>query len=370
MKDFSPPPPKLPTSPLPAVLRPIGRLASLIYGRAVQLRNRKFDAADRNQAAAGGVVRRLALPVLSVGNLSVGGTGKTPMVQWICRLLLSEGHRPLIAMRGYKAGGGGKSDEQIEHEERLPEVPVIADPARAEAVQAFLAGTKTEYDCCVLDDGFQHRQLGRDLDLVLIDATRSPFEDRLLPAGFLREPVKNLARADAIILTGADLRDEDRLDLLRIQIGKQHGKQPLALFRHAWTGLRVFEDGEEKDEIAVGQLARRRLFVFCGIAHPQRFFDQVELYGGRLLDRRALGDHAEYEEQFLARLIRDAEAAGADAIVTTEKDWVKLRESAVIRAAGKSVAFLRPRLVVEAIEGEQSLRDLILSTVRCFDGKN
>ena len=244
-------------SPLPGILRPIGGLAARVYGGVVGMRNGSFDCGQRESS-------RLPIPVISVGNLSAGGTGKTPMVQWVVGQLLEEGRRPIIAMRGYKAerggrGGGKRSDEQIEHEERFSGVPVVVGAKRYEAVGEFLAENDGRYDCCVLDDGFQHRQLGRDLDLVLIDATRSVFEDRLLPCGYLREPVESLGRADGVVLMNGDLRDEDRVDLLRVQVGKYHGRPPIARFRHSWKGLRFFEGGVEgggEDEVVhrVGRL--------------------------------------------------------------------------------------------------------------------
>jgi len=338
------------------LLRPLGPLAAAFYRRAVEARNRRFEAGNH--------ATRLPLPVVSVGNLSVGGTGKTPMVRWVVLRLQERGRRPIIAMRGYKARPGGKSDEQLEHETRLPETPVIAHPKRAEAVRAFLDTRRDAgpFDCCVLDDGFQHRQVARDLDIVLIEATRSPFEDRLLPAGTLREPVENLARADAVVLTGADLRDEARLDLLRIRIGKHHGRPPIASFRHVWTKLRVFSAGKEHEEI-VPQLARRRLLALCAIAHPERFLDQIELHGGIIVESVTLPDHARYDDRLLRRMIRKAGQLAVEAMITTEKDWMKLRESPVLREASADTPVIRPELEIEPIEGEAALTEMIHAAV-------
>ena len=339
-----------PASPLPPAVRPFGGLAAAVYERGVRLRNRKFDCGER-------VAERLSIPVISIGNISVGGTGKTPMVQWVCEFLLGEGHHPIIAMRGYKADAGGKSDEQIEHEERFDgKVPVIANPKRFDAVHDFLVVNADAFDCCVLDDGFQHRQLARDLDVVLIHAGRSPFEDRLLPAGFLREPVENLSRADAVVLTGADLRDEDRLDLLRVQVGKRHGKAPTASFCTRWAELIFREEGVDRRE-AVGQLARRRLFAVCAIANPKRFLDQIELRGGIVVGRKILTDHSPYRDRVFRDILRRADAQECEAIITTGKDWVKLRELESARSA--TIPIVRPIVEISPIDGRSAFEELI-----------
>ncbi len=286
------------------------------------------------------------------------------MVQWIARLLQSHQHQPLIAMRGYKAKPGEKSDEQIEHEERLPEVPVIANPKRKEAIRAFLNEHGDTYNCGILDDGFQHRQVSRAVDIVLIDATRSPFEDRLLPAGFLREPVESLSRASAVILTGADLRDEGRIDHLRLQIAKHHGKPPIAMFRHAWTKLLVFHEGSEEPSQSTGQLAQRPLFAVCAIANPSRFFDQIELHGGLIAESLQLADHAGFSERVVARLIGRALKCGAEAIVTTQKDWVKIRNTSAAQNA--TIPFVRPMLEVMPMDNPEALESMILNAVSSF----
>lgn len=338
------------TSPLPTAVRPFGGLAAAVYERGVRARNRRFDSGER-------AVEQLPIPVISVGNISVGGTGKTPMVQWVCEFLLGEDHHPIIAMRGYKAEAGGKSDEQVEHEERFDDkVPVIANPKRCKAIRDFLSVNPDAYDCCVLDDGFQHRQLARDLDIVLIHAGRSPFADRLLPAGFLREPVENLSRADAVILTGADLRDEDRIDLLRVQIGKRHGKSPTASFSTTWSELIFREDGVDRRE-AVGQLARRRLFAVCAIANPKRFLDQIEWRGGIVVDRKILADHWPYRDRVFRDILRRACNRNCEAIVTTGKDWVKLRGLKSARSA--TMPIIRPIVEMSPIDGRSAYEELI-----------
>ena len=166
---------------------PITVPASWIYAAVVGIRNRGFDR-GRN-------VWKADLPVISVGNLTLGGVGKSPMVAWIADLLIRQGHAPVIAMRGYMARPGEMADEHAEYLDRLEEIKVVASPDRTGALKSFLSDN-TQIDCILLDDGFQHRYIHRDLDLVLIDATRNTLRDRLLPQGRLREPLVNLQRAD------------------------------------------------------------------------------------------------------------------------------------------------------------------------------
>src|SRR5262245_29106801 len=161
------PAPRRARGPLPPALLPVSAMAAWVYGLAVAARNARYDR---------GGSARLGVPVISVGNLSVGGSGKSPMVRWVARRVAALGVAPVVALRGYRARPGESSDEEAEHRAELPGVAVVANPKRAAALRAFLA-EHPEVGCAVLDDGFQHRQLRRDLDLVLIDASADTLRD-------------------------------------------------------------------------------------------------------------------------------------------------------------------------------------------------
>src|SRR5881394_190373 len=149
----------------PALRGPLGPVAAAVYGAAISLRNRRFDRGK-------GVVT-FDRPVVSVGNLSVGGTGKTPMVLHLARVLTEAGHRPCVAMRGYGAADGQKADEAREYHRAIRNLPVVAQPDRTLGlIELFGTEHGSEVDCVILDDGFQHRQIARQYDIVLIDATR------------------------------------------------------------------------------------------------------------------------------------------------------------------------------------------------------
>lgn len=331
-----------PRCPLPRPLRLLGPPSAAVYGHFVARRNRFWE----QHAAA-----RVHRPVISVGNLSAGGTGKTPVVSWLAARLLKAGHKPAIAMRGYKAGHNRKSDEQLEHESRLPSVPVIADPDRRTAIDAYLAG-HGDIDIILLDDGFQHRQLHRDLDIVLVDALRSPFDDALLPQGYLREPAAALARAHVVAITRSDLVTEGTLASLRSDVSQLVGTPPHVEFRSAWTRVDSTDAAEPRE---VAWLKGRSLIALCGIGHPATFVAMAERAGVRLVETIVRRDHAHYHHAFLSDLAR--RAATTDGILTTAKDWMKIEP--LVKEHHINVAIHRPHLDFEALRGGDWLMERI-----------
>lgn len=333
------------SSPLPHYLAPLTVPASWVYRCAIASRNRQYDR--------GNGVRRLDVPVISVGNITTGGVGKTPMVAWIARLLVDAGRRPAICMRGYGATRTQRSDEQMEYEAILPDVPVIADPDRATAATAFLR-EHPEIDCVLLDDGFQHRQLHRDLDLVLIDATQDLASQRMLPAGHLREPLENLRRADAVIVTHADAVDERLVQT----IVRFHGRKPTTWARHAWPSLRRMDASGEHTE-PQSWLAGKAVVTMLGIGNPRAMREQIIAAGASIAADVPVRDHQQYDRHMLAA-IRE-KAATADAMVVTGKDWVKLRD--VLDLHDWPVPVIVPELAIEVIEGRDALEAMILGAV-------
>jgi tetraacyldisaccharide 4'-kinase len=183
--------------PAATLLRGGLRLAETPYAMAMSWRNRRYD---RGKA----VIHRAGVPVVSVGNITLGGTGKTPMVEWIARLYRRHQVRVAIVSRGYRAEEGGRNDEARELEQKLPDVPHIQNADRAAA--ARVAVEELDMQLIVLDDGFQHRRLARDLDVVLLDALEPFGFEHVFPRGTLREPLSGLRRADLVILSRADVQ--------------------------------------------------------------------------------------------------------------------------------------------------------------------
>jgi tetraacyldisaccharide 4'-kinase len=339
--------------PVPGLL---GLALSPLYRAAVARNNRRFDAGR-------GVVR-FDRPVISVGNLSVGGTGKTPMVAAILRALLQAGRRPCVAMRGYRSrGANGESDEAEEYRRAFPNVPVVARANRTLGlIQLFgdeYRSQEPHTDCIVLDDGFQHRQIARDLDVVLIDATRDPFDDRLLPAGWLREPLASLRRAGAVVITHAESVQAADLTALDQRIAGLRGRGADAVSRHAWRGLNVADAGAEREE-PVQWLSGKRVFVVCAIGNPGPFLTLAHKAAGSLAGSLVLRDHDPYSAATVGRLIAAASAARAQAIVTTEKDWSKLAQ---VPATQWPCPIARPRLALTFDRGGDDLIRVVQATV-------
>lgn len=330
------------------LLRPILEPFARFYGSQIAKRNARFD---RGQ----GVVT-LDRPVISVGNLSVGGTGKTPMVRRIIALLRDEGHDPCIAMRGYGSSrrADGRSDEADEYASVFDDLPVVAQPNRTEGlIELFGSDRGRAVDAVVLDDGFQHRRIARQLDIVLLDATRSPLDDALLPLGRLREPVESLARAHAVVVTHAERADPVAVSDVRRAAERVNPAMLVAIAEHAWGGLDVAGGIEP-----VNWLAGKTVLPVCAIGNPRAFVASVESEAGRLLEPVVLRDHDPYAAGTVRRIIR---AAGdADAIVTTAKDWAKLRDVATESwPCPVAVPRLEMRLVTGGGEVDRAVVDAV-----------
>jgi tetraacyldisaccharide 4'-kinase len=274
--------------------------------------------------ASDGRQRRLARPVISVGNLSLGGTGKTPVVSWIARELVAAGERPAILSRGYArpssregvvvvsdgervlAGFDVSGDEPLMLARRLPGCAVLVSPDR------YLAGTLAERQlgCTVhvLDDGFQHLRLARALDVVVIRP--EDLRDRVIPFGRLREPASALAHADAIVVG-----EEHEMAVV-------HGlRAPVPVF----AMHRALGDPRAIDPWGGAvELNGRHVAAFAGIGRPEQFFQDVRAAGWDVVATFPFADHRRYTPRVIARLCGEAVESGATLLLTTEKDAVRL----------------------------------------------
>ena len=346
--------------PLPPALRPLAPLAERVYARVVGKRNANFDARSKGSLLfPGGLSVTLDRPVISIGNLSVGGTGKTPAVQLVCRWLIEAGHHPAIAMRGY-ASRHGVSDEAELHRAALPGVPLAVGPNRLERLLTLFASPEgQQVDVVVLDDGFQHRRVARQLDIVLIDATQDPLTQRLLPAGWLREPVQSLERAHAVILTHADRAQPSDATRLQAELGRRFPHLAIARAEHAWRELSVF-DGRDTARPA-SWLKGRRYALACAIGKPEAFIAQATNVLGPPATTITLRDHDPYKPATIARLVRAAE--GMDALLVTEKDWAKLVHARVQWPCPVA----RPVLELRITNENEPLRALVLEAAQWTD---
>jgi tetraacyldisaccharide 4'-kinase len=285
-------------------------VASHFYSAAVRTRNRAFDL---------GVIRahRASVPVVSVGNLTAGGTGKTPLVAAIIDWFTSHGVRPAILSRGYHPHSETANDEKLVLDQLCPGVPHLQGADRVES--ARVACDRHVAEVLVLDDGFQHRWLARDLDLVLIDALDPWGAGHLLPRGLLRERRSSLRRADAVILTRADqCSSGDKARLISEIRDFCPDEVPIeAVFRP--TGL-VNSDGARAAIDSLGAVA-----AFCGIGNPDGFRRTLSTAGvHQVAAFRTFPDHYHYCQTDLAELAIWAREQRASALVTTQKDLVKI----------------------------------------------
>jgi tetraacyldisaccharide 4'-kinase len=273
-------------------------------------------------------IRRLNRPVISVGNLTVGGTGKTPLVMFIAERLLDRGWTPSILTRGYRRTVGGmvtlapqagrRADPRAVGDEAallaaaLPKVPIVISGNRHRAGR--MAEERHTTDVHLLDDGFQHWALARAVDIVTIDVTQDFSSGLLLPAGRFREPRSALRRADIVVLTRTDLADPTGH---REMVA---GLNPHAEIYESVIELRGWLDARDGSPAARDQMQTRRALAFCGIGNPQAFFASLRHWGIQVAAESAFRDHYRYGLGDLHRLERRARAAGAEMMVTTEKD--------------------------------------------------
>ena len=294
-----------------AVLRFGLRLAEMPYTWAVRWRNRRYDRGAR-------LAHRVGVPVVSVGNLTLGGTGKTPMVRWIARWFRRHGVRVTVISRGYGAKTGAQNDEALELQQRLPDVPHLQDPDRVGA--ALAAVEESGCRLIVLDDAFQHRRIDRDLDLVMIDALEPFGFGHVFPRGTLREPRAGLRRAQVVVLSRADLLEPARREEIRREVQRYAPDAAWAEVTHAPRAL-LSRSGREE---ALESLQRQPIAAFCGLGNPAGFRHTLQVCGYRVVAFREFPDHHRYTPADVESLIHWADGLEVAAVLCTHKDLVKL----------------------------------------------
>lgn len=324
--------------PLAALARAGLRLLSGPYSLSERARNVFFDRGWKRS-------HRAAVPVVSVGNLTLGGTGKTPCVEYVAALCRDRlNRRPVILSRGY-GRRAGHNDEAMVLEENLPDVPHLQGADRV--ALAATAVDELEAEVLVLDDGFQHRRLQRDLDIVLLDATRPLSRENLFPRGMLREPVSSLRRAHMAVFTRCDQAGDVDSQIAWL---KRYSSLPVATSVH-----RPVEWQTTTDPLPLESFAGRPVAAFCGLGNPEAFRTTLRSLNLQPQAFRTFPDHHNYTREDVESLTRWAGEQPADAaILTTQKDWVKLR---VAEFAGRPLAALRIGLVLTS--GEDTLVQLL-----------
>ncbi len=283
---------------------------TLPYGAVVRLKARAYAKGLLPQRSLNGVV-------ISVGNITTGGTGKTPMVLWLAERLLAEGKKPGILTRGYRGEislAGSTSDEVQLLQSRLGDRVAFGIGADRFARGSELA--TRGIDWFILDDGFQHLQLARDVDIVLIDATNPFGGGHLLPAGRLREPKSAISRADIIVITRSRHAPAVEAAIRR------ESRAPIFYASVRFDSITPWHPENAEREISRSQ--EQKLFVFCGIGNPSAFVANLREWGFQIVAERFFPDHHRYTLEDVQVIESEARLAGADALICTEKDIFNL----------------------------------------------
>ena len=309
---------------------------------------------------------RLPVPVISIGNITVGGTGKTPLVAHISRILANQGRNVCILTRGYGRKDADKrvivsdgvevladvdqsGDEPFWLAENLKGVAaVICDPDRAAAGRSAIE--HLDSNVLVLDDGFQHLQLQRDLNILAIDATNPWGGGRLLPAGRLRESPQGASRADCAIITRVAANSD--LQELKTRLHQLLGDRPIFTSHMQTKAVRELSPARFDSGSGIPQ----PVAAFCAVGNPASFFDHLSKEGLTLVHTHAFPDHHQYKQADITRISDEAKRAGAASLITTAKDAVKLYQ----------LEFDLPCFVLEieiSIDEEHKLVDLIRSAI-------
>ena len=295
------------------------RLLEVPYSTIISVRNFLYDKRIFPS-------HRFSLPIISVGNLTLGGTGKSPMVAWLCQYFLGRNRCPGLVSRGYGKGTNTCNDEFMEMSRRFPTVPHIQHTNRGEAIRTLLQ--TEQVDLIILDDAFQHRQVARDIDIVLLDAT-APFGfEHIFPRGTLREPLGALRRADVVLLTRSNLVSELERQRVRDRVLSFNPNTIWGETMHVPTSLITIESGTMNFHAeSIDSIHGQSALAFCGIGNPAAFQKTLEQCGVHVAKLIPFPDHYRYTAGDIDKLRRTAQALGTDLILCTMKDLVKLHRS-------------------------------------------
>ena len=369
------------------LLRRLLRMASVGYAIGVGVRNFLYSRRWLK-------VHRVDAAVISIGNITAGGTGKTPLVVWVYKQIVSNFRYQIsdarsqiadfecaILTRGYKAAKKPRVETQEYGDEvpilteGCPQAKVIVNPDRvagaAEAIGRY--GAKV----LIMDDGFQHRRLARDLDIVAVDATQPFGYGKLLPAGLLREPVSSLRRAQAVVITRCNQVADAEVGELEEKLRTINPQMLIARSIHSPVCVEypevsvipanagIQKDSEKMDSClrrhdSIEQLRGKKVFAFCGIGNPDAFLGTIKALGCKLAGSRVYDDHYDYTQRSLADIYEQAEDLGANLILTTQKDWTR-----IARLAGGRPDVPLAYLAVEIkfLAGQDRLTSLIEKTL-------
>ncbi len=336
------------TCPAMGLLRLFLEIPAQAYSATISLRNFLYSKGWLKTHPVSAVV-------LSVGNITVGGTGKTPLVIWLYNYITQNSTLKIqncpcaILTRGYKATQN-YTDELAIFTQNCPKAKVIVNPDRlAGAIHAAgVLGAKV----LIMDDGFQHRRLARNLDIVTVDATTPFGYGKLLPAGLLREPLSALKRADAVVITRCDQVTNIELHQLEEKLRSINPHMLIAKSIHA----PICAKSHDNKYIAIQQLKGKKIFAFCGIGNPDAFSNTIKQLGSNLVGLKVYNDHHHYTNSDIADISNQAEHSNADLILTTQKDCTKTLQLTQVK---ENIPFAYLAIELKFLTGEDKLIQLI-----------
>ena len=303
----------------------------------------------RNTLYKKGIVRssRLPVKVISIGNITTGGTGKTPLVEFSVKYLIESGRKVAVLSRGYGGDNSSQEGDEIVNDEcltlieNLRDVPVLAGRDRVKSGEKAI--NDFGVDCVVLDDGFQHLRLKRDLDVVVIDALNPFGGENLIPRGSLREPLQNLERADLFIISHCDQGNEQIIRSIYKKLDQINHSASVCESIHRPVHFDTIADGSI---LELEWLKGKRVYALSAIGNPESFSNTLKGLGADLIKHKVFQDHHVYTEEEIEDVISAAQLLGADAIVVTQKDIVKIRKMNI-----KNANILSLRIEIEITRG-------------------
>ena len=337
-------------APLDAVPKFFLWLLSLVYAQVMRGRNRGYDDHPDRSADVG-------VPVISVGNMTMGGAGKTPVVIFLAQFFKEAGATPVVLLRGYMQGESSTedSDEAALIRRKVPGVTVITGSDRVARAREYLRGGQC--DVFILDDAFQHRRIKRQLDIVVIDSLNPFGNGQVIPRGILREPLDGLKRAQVLVLSRADLDSKRTQDAVQQLNALAPKKDPVRTVHRPRACVRL----SDASETPASQMKGMRCVAFCGLGNPEGFRATLESIGVDVAGFTAFEDHHPYTAEDVRRLGERAREQKADILLTTLKDAVKI-EPLLTAAGGPDVRYLD--IEIEVTHGKDQFIDRIRRVLR------
>lgn len=334
---------------------------SWLYGLIITCRNKAFDVGLLKSESVG-------KPVISVGNMTMGGTGKTPLVEYIVRFCLTKGRRVAVVSRGYKretagvlvvsdgkhllAGSKEGGDEPVQIATKFPEAIVVVGERRVDAARIAVEHLKA--DAVILDDGFQHRYVHRDLDIVVLDSRKDLFCLPMIPAGERREPLHAIGRAHLLAFSRGDQVQE-----ANPWVHRMSGEFRAPKIHYRYQLEKILQVGSDS-QLSARDLKGMRVFLFSGIGDHTGFVNQMKRNGVNVSGDLRFPDHHQYADADVSEIARRTMKSGAEAILTTEKDVVRLSgESVLIGELVRDCPLFYANIVVDITEGRRILDSMI-----------